>query len=56
MVPDFEKRFPAGAPSLRECRRFEVAGDVTFGGGVVARGEVHVAGPRTVPDGEVLEG
>ena len=56
MVPDFEKRFPAGAPSLRECRRFDVTGDVTFGGGVVARGEVHVAGPRTVSDGEVLEG
>ena len=55
MVPDFEKRFPAGAPSLRECRRFDVTGDVTFGGGVVARGEVHVAGPRTVSDGEVLE-
>ena len=29
---------------------------MTFGGGVVARGEVHVTGPRTVPDGEVLEG
>ncbi len=56
MVPDFEKRFPAGAPSLRECRRFDVTGDVTFGGGVVARGEVHVAGPRTVSDGEVLGG
>ena len=56
MVPDFEKRFPAGAPSLRECRRFDVTGDVTFGSGVVARGEVHVAGPRTVSDGEVLDG
>jgi UTP--glucose-1-phosphate uridylyltransferase len=52
--PDFEQRFPAGAPSLRRCRRFEVEGDVTFGAGVAAVGEVRVAGPRHVPDGEVL--
>jgi len=54
LLPDFEQRFPAGAPSLRRCRRFEVEGDVTFGAGVVAVGEVRVAGPRHVPDGEVL--
>jgi UTP--glucose-1-phosphate uridylyltransferase len=54
MVPDFEKRFPEGAPSLRECTRFDVTGDVTFGGGVLARGEVHVTGPRTVPSGAIL--
>ena len=56
LLPDFEQRFPAGAPSLRRCRRFEVEGDVTFGAGVVAVGDVHVAGPRHVPDGEVLGG
>jgi hypothetical protein len=39
LLPDFEQRFPAGAPSLRRCRRFEVEGDVTFGAGVVAVGE-----------------
>jgi UTP--glucose-1-phosphate uridylyltransferase len=54
LLPDFERRFPAGAPSLRRCHRFEVDGDVTFGGGVVAVGEVRVAGPRHVRDGEVL--
>jgi UTP--glucose-1-phosphate uridylyltransferase len=54
LLPDFEQRFPAGSPSLRRCRRFEVEGDVTFGAGVVAVGEVRVAGPRHVPDGEVL--
>ena len=37
-----------------EITRFEVEGDVTFGAGVVAVGEVRVAGPRHVPDGEVL--
>ena len=54
LLPDFEQRFPAGAPSLRRCRRFEVEGDVTFGAGIVAVGEVRVTGPRHVPDGEVL--
>ena len=56
LLPDFEQRFPAGAPSLRRCRRFEVEGDVTFGAGVVAVGDVRVVGPRDVPDGEVLGG
>jgi UTP--glucose-1-phosphate uridylyltransferase len=54
LLPDFERRFPAGAPSLRRCRRFEVVGDVTFGAGVTAVGDVRVAGPCHVPDGEVL--
>jgi UTP--glucose-1-phosphate uridylyltransferase len=56
LLPDFERRFPAGAPSLRRCRRFEVKGDVTFGAGVVAVGHAWVAGPHHVPDGEVLSG
>lgn len=56
MVPDFEQRFPAGAPSLRRSGRFEVEGDVTFGADVVVEGDVQVTGPRTVPDGEVLKG
>jgi UTP--glucose-1-phosphate uridylyltransferase len=54
LLPDFERRFPAGAPSLRRCHRFEVDGDVTFGAGVVAVGEVRVTGPRHVRDGEIL--
>ncbi len=59
LLDDFEARFPAGAPSLAACERLEVAGDVTFGAGVVARGRVAVsaaAGPARVPDGAVLEG
>jgi UTP--glucose-1-phosphate uridylyltransferase len=54
LLPDFEQRFPAGAPSLRHCHRFEVEGDVTFGADVVAVGEVRITGPRHVQDGEVL--
>lgn len=56
MVPDFEQRFPGGAPSLRRCGRLEVEGDVTFGADVVVEGDVHLTGPRRVPDGEVLHG
>jgi UTP--glucose-1-phosphate uridylyltransferase len=54
LLPDFERRFPAGPPSLRRCHRFEVEGDVSFGAGVVAVGDVRVTGPRHIPDGEVL--
>jgi UTP--glucose-1-phosphate uridylyltransferase len=56
LLPDFERRFPAGPPSLRRCRRFQVDGDVTFGAGVTVVGDVLVAGPRHIPDGKVLGG
>jgi UTP--glucose-1-phosphate uridylyltransferase len=60
LMRDFEARFPAGPPSLVACDRFVVEGDVRFGAGVVARGDVTVRqdgdGPLTVPDGAVLEG
>lgn len=56
LVPAFERRFPAGAPSLRECTRLRIDGDVTFGAGVVVEGDVTLQGPRHVDDGEVLRG
>jgi UTP--glucose-1-phosphate uridylyltransferase len=56
LLADFEARFPGRAPSLRECRRLEVDGDVTFGRDVVVRGVVRLAGPLSVADGELLEG
>ncbi len=56
LMPDFEQRFPAGAPSLRRSARLQVEGDVTFGANVVVEGDVHLTGPRHVPDGEVLRG
>ena len=56
LMGDFEPRFAAGPPSLFECERLEVDGDVTFGAGVVVRGSVKVEGPRRIADGEVLEG
>jgi UTP--glucose-1-phosphate uridylyltransferase len=56
LLPDFDKRFPSGPPSLRRCRRLRVEGDVTFGAGVVAEGDVSLTGPRHIDDGEVLGG
>ena len=54
LVGDFDARFPAGPPSLREATRLRVEGDVTFGRDVVVRGDVVVTGPAEVPDGAVL--
>src|SRR4051794_36049426 len=59
LVGDFEPRFPAGAPSLRDCTRLVVEGDVTFGAGVVVHGDVTVqahGGPVHLADGTVLSG
>jgi UTP--glucose-1-phosphate uridylyltransferase len=56
LLADFDARFPAGAPSLREARRLAVAGDVTFGRDVTVVGDVTVEGPRSVEDGARLEG
>jgi UTP--glucose-1-phosphate uridylyltransferase len=54
LLRDFDARFPA-APSLVECERLAVEGDVKFGRGVVVRGSVTVRGPREIEDHAVLE-
>ncbi len=59
LVADFEPRVAAGAPSLRECERLVVRGDVTFGADVVVTGDVEIqaqGGPVHLADGTVLEG
>jgi UTP--glucose-1-phosphate uridylyltransferase len=60
LVAGFEERFAEGPPSLRECERLTVEGDVAFGGEVVVRGSVVVRqegdGQRRIEDGAVLEG
>ncbi|WP_068250661.1 UTP--glucose-1-phosphate uridylyltransferase [Janibacter corallicola] len=53
-LPDLERHFPRGAPGLRSARSLRVDGPVTFGAGVQIEGDVHLTGPMTVPDGEVL--
>jgi UTP--glucose-1-phosphate uridylyltransferase len=56
LLADFEERFPHGAPSLVDCERLTVEGDVRFGRDVVVRGEVTLRGPREIANGELLEG
>jgi UTP--glucose-1-phosphate uridylyltransferase len=59
-LADFDARFPAGAPSLVECERIAVQGDVVFGRDVVVRGSVTVeqegGEPLRIEDGSLLEG
>lgn len=59
-IDRFQERFVRGVPSLLACSRFTVRGDVHFGRGVRARGDVRVEAPpdRTVaiPDGTELAG
>jgi UTP--glucose-1-phosphate uridylyltransferase len=56
LLDQFEARIPDGPPSLREARRLVVHGDVTFGAGVVVRGEVEldVSEPLWIEPGTVL--
>jgi UTP--glucose-1-phosphate uridylyltransferase len=60
LLPDFEDRFAHGPPSLKECERLVVKGDVAFGRGVTVRGSVTVEqrGDRrlVIEEGAVLEG
>ena len=56
LLADFESRFAFGPPSLRDCRRLSVSGDVTFGRDIAVKGSVSLSGPLSVPDGSVLEG
>src|SRR3954451_13234632 len=60
LLADFEARFPSGPPSLVDCERLTVRGDVLFGADVVVRGAVaveHVGDGRLhIEDGTVLEG
>jgi len=56
LLGDFEQRFPGGPPSLAACERLAVEGDVRFGRDVTVRGSVALRGPRTIEDGELLEG
>ncbi|MEZ5296855.1 MAG: UTP--glucose-1-phosphate uridylyltransferase [Ilumatobacteraceae bacterium] len=55
LIDDFDRRFPAGAPSLAEATSLIVRGDWTFGADVRIVGDVELdeAG-GTIPDGTVL--
>jgi UTP--glucose-1-phosphate uridylyltransferase len=53
-VPGFEKRFPHGVPSMKECTSLRVIGDPVFGRNVRCVGEVLIDGYRRVLDNAVL--
>ena len=57
LLDEFEKRFPGGAPSLRDAERFVVHGDVTFDEGVRVCGavELDVEEPTRIAAGTTLE-
>jgi UTP--glucose-1-phosphate uridylyltransferase len=46
LIDEMERRFPYGPPSLLECERLTVKGDVRFGPGVVCRGVVEIVNDR----------
>lgn len=60
ILAEFESRFPDGAPSLVQCDRLEVSGNLAFEKGVVCRGSVsfsHSGSERvTIPSGEYQNG
>ena len=54
-VEEFDKRFPAGVPSLKEAESLTVDGDWTFGERVQVRGRATLSGERgRVEAGSVL--
>jgi UTP--glucose-1-phosphate uridylyltransferase len=57
LVPEFERRFPEGAPSLREASSLKVSGDWTFGARVKVLGDVtlETGAAERVATGSVLE-
>jgi UTP--glucose-1-phosphate uridylyltransferase len=58
LIDDLQERFPHGAPSLRQCTKFHVQGDVYFGKDVLLKGDVQVINRREQPlriaDGEEI--
>ncbi|MFH0921531.1 MAG: UTP--glucose-1-phosphate uridylyltransferase [Fibrobacterota bacterium] len=60
LIDQFEARFPKGAPSLLECARLDIKGDVRFGANVTVKGNVTVENremaQKVIQDGSVLEG
>ncbi|WP_029138297.1 UTP--glucose-1-phosphate uridylyltransferase [Nakamurella lactea] len=59
LIDDFDRRFPAGPPSLVSATSLRVQGDWTFAGDVTVVGEAVLAddgSPATVPAGSVIGG
>jgi len=48
LVDDFEKRFAQGIPSLKNCQRFSLTGDVSFGKNVIIKGDVEYKSDKPI--------
>jgi len=59
-IDQLKARFSRGVPSLVDCVKLVVEGDVRFGGNVVMKGTVLISNKSgrqmSIPDGRVLEG
>ena len=42
LIDVFEARFPHGAPSLLDCERLHVEGDIVFGDNIIIKGKVQL--------------
>ncbi len=59
LVDEFDRRFPAGPPSLLRCSSLVVEGDISFGAGVVVEGNAVVRtedDEAALPDGTRVQG
>lgn len=59
LIDQLEERFPQGAPSLLECERLDIKGDVRFGANIQIKGSVALTAetnPKIIPDNTILEG
>jgi len=59
MIDDFERRFSAGVPGLRDCTSLSIEGDVDFGAAVVLEGDVQIRaahGPAVIGEGHRIGG
>ena len=56
VVAEFDKRFPAGTPSMKKATKLTVEGDVTFGAHVQVVGDVELetSSAERIPDDAVL--
>ncbi|MCK5514691.1 MAG: UTP--glucose-1-phosphate uridylyltransferase [Deltaproteobacteria bacterium] len=60
LFDEMKARFPHGVPSLIDCEKLVVEGDVLFGQNIVIKGNAYITNKGkkqlVIPDGEIIEG